>query len=79
MTFLSHVAAGLSMPMTFAVPSKRKLSPRYSALCHLAKYEADNDAVTQLESTVTAALAKLTHLINRPDALPAAQPTASKH
>ena len=25
MTFLSHVAAGLSMPMTFAVPSKRKL------------------------------------------------------
>jgi len=25
-TFLSHVSPGLSMPMTFAVPSKQKLS-----------------------------------------------------
>jgi len=27
-TFLLHIAAGLSMPMTFAVPSKLKLSVR---------------------------------------------------
>jgi len=27
MTLLSHVAAGLSMPITFVLPSKRKLSP----------------------------------------------------
>ena len=27
-TFLSYLAAGLSMPMTFGVPSKRKVSPR---------------------------------------------------
>ena len=43
MTYLLHIAAGLSMLMTFAVPSKRKLSPEIECtltddLAHLAKY-----------------------------------------